>query len=148
MLRFVVLAVAVAAAAAEADPVVDKPQLKVPLCPPIFQLTTRRIQPTFKTCLTFCPPLPQSHLQDLHAWCLNEDIPRFQATLLDLLDPLHVNVEDADLALVGHLGHAGPAGAVHVAPEYCMLQEGSLLNQGLHVSPCSKVIVLTRLFQG
>ena len=65
----------------------------------------------------------------------SEGKPCFQATLLDLLDTLHVDIEDTDLALPRHFGHAGPARAVHVPTEHGVLQECPLVHKSLHLHP-------------
>ena len=46
----------------------------------------------------------ESLLQDLDCWWHHEDVVTLDASLLDALDALHVDIEDADEAWVGTMG--------------------------------------------
>jgi hypothetical protein len=62
--------------------------------------------------------------------------------LLDGLDSLHINVENALLVVVGHLLDSGDGGAVVVASELGPFDEGSILNQLFELVHSHKVVVL------
>lgn len=59
----------------------------------------------------------ESLLKLLLGWGSDEDVTGGEARSLDLLDTLHLDVEDDDLALGGLLLDGGLAGSVEVAAE-------------------------------
>lgn len=72
---------------------------------------------------------PQTLLENLLAWRLDEDEFGVEVRLLDLLDTLHLNVEDADAALGRYVLDSGNRGAVVVAGELGVLDEGVLRDE-------------------
>lgn len=102
----------------------------------------------------------QPLLQDLHAGRLDEAYSRVQTALLQLLDALHLDVEDADplalsrgavdaLALaLGHILHGLLGRAVVVAAELGVLFERVLRNHGLELVRRREVVVDPVLLAG
>lgn len=70
------------------------------------------------------------------------------ATLLDRLDTLHVNVQETDLVLLGNIINGLDGGTVVVARELGPLDEFLLVDQLLEVIDGGEVVVYTVLFTG
>lgn len=72
----------------------------------------------------------------------HKQISRVEIRLLDGLDALHINVQNALSVLVGHVLDRRDGGTVVVAGELRPLDEGFLLNELLELLHSHKVVVL------
>lgn len=90
-----------------------------------LQLLLRLRQPLLNRILAIRLAAPQPLLQDLETRGLQTEIAGAELRLLDLLDALHLDVEDAGAVVGGDVLDALHAGAVAVAAELRVLDEGA-----------------------
>ena len=96
--------------------VVDNDDVKVARLLSERQLLSRLVQPLLEGVLRLRLAAPQPRLEDLHGGRLDEGVHGVEVgACLDLLHPLHLDVQDADLAGLDDCFDGLLARAVHVA---------------------------------
>lgn len=107
----------------------------------VFQLGKRRVESLFQRLRGLGASARQSLSENVHRGGGHEQEAGVEVCVLDRLDPLHVDVQYARLAALGHVVHGLDRRAVVVARKLRPLDELVVLDHGLELVHADKIVV-------